>query len=247
MKAYSMDLRERVLLDCPTSGPPIAAATPTASSPRRQQPPRQARTPRAADSRRRVLSHRAGAERTGPQTGRRRDVRPGRLDPQVATITAELCGLEVNSTQVNRAAALLDEELSAWRNRALGEIPYLILDARYEKIRHGGAVVSCAVLIAIGVTTEGARSILGVSVSLSEAEVHWREFLAALQDRGLHGVRYVVSDDRAGLKQAREARFAGVPWQRCQFHLAQNARHYVPSLALRSEVARDLRGVLDAG
>lgn len=166
---------------------------------------------------------------------------------KVAAITQELCGLEVSSVQVSRAAAWLDEELQAWRNRPLGEIPYLILDARYEKIRHGGAVVSSAVLVAIGVTPEGGRSILGVSVSLSEAEVHWREFLASLQDRGLHGVRYVVSDDHAGLKQAREARFAGVPWQRCQFHLAQNAMHYVPTLAMRSEVARDLRGVLDAG
>jgi len=166
---------------------------------------------------------------------------------KVAAITAELCGLEVNSTQVSRAAALLDEELQAWRNRPLGETPYLILDARYEKIRHAGSVVSCAVLVAIGVTPEGGRSILGVSVSLSEAEVHWREFLAALQDRGLHGVRYIVSDDHAGLKQAREARFAGVPWQRCQFHLAQNALQYVPTLAMRRDVARELRGVLDAG
>jgi len=165
---------------------------------------------------------------------------------KVAAITAELCGLEVNSTQVSRAAALLDEELQAWRSRPLGEFSYLILDARYEKIRHGGSVVSSAVLVAIGVTPEGGRSILGVSVSLSEAEVHWREFLASLQDRGLHGVRYIVSDDHAGLKQAREARFAGVPWQRCQFHLAQNAMHYVPTLAMRGEVARDLRSVLDA-
>jgi transposase-like protein len=165
---------------------------------------------------------------------------------KVAAITAELCGLEVNSTQVSRAAALLDEELQRWRNRPLGETPYLILDARYEKIRHGGSVVSCAVLIAIGVAADGGRSILGVSVSLSEAEVHWREFLASLQDRGLHGVRYIVSDDHAGLKQARAARFAGVPWQRCQFHLAQNALQYVPKLAMRTEVARDLRGVLDA-
>jgi putative transposase len=166
---------------------------------------------------------------------------------KVAAITQELCGLDVSSVQVSRAATLLDEELAAWRNRPLGETPYLILDARYEKIRHGGAVVSCAVLVAIGVTPEGGRSILGVSVSLSEAEVHWREFLASLQDRGLHGVRYIVSDDHAGLEAAREARFAGVPWQRCQFHLAQNALHYVPTLAMRSEVARDLRGVLDAG
>ena len=165
---------------------------------------------------------------------------------KVAAITAELCGLEVNSTQVSRAAALLDEGLEAWRNRPLGETPYLILDARYEKVRHGGSVIPCAVLVAIGILPDGKRSVLGVSVSLSEAEVHWREFLASLQDRGLHGVRYIVSDDHAGLKQARAARFAGVPWQRCQFHLAQNAMHYVPSVAMRNEVARDLRGVLDA-
>jgi transposase-like protein len=165
---------------------------------------------------------------------------------KVAAITQELCGFEVSSSQVSRAAALLDEELAAWRNRSLGEIPYLILDARYEKIRHGGSVVPCAVLVAIGITPEGKRSILGVSVSLSEAEVHWREFLAALQERGLHGVRYIVSDDHAGLKQARSARFPGVPWQRCQFHLAQNAMHYVPKFSMRAEVARDLRRVLDA-
>lgn len=165
---------------------------------------------------------------------------------KVAAITAELCGLEVSSAQVSRAAVLLDEELHAWRNRPLGETPYLILDARYEKIRHGGSVVPCAVLIAIGVAPEGTRSILGVSVSLSEAEVHWREFLASLQDRGLHGVRYIVSDDHAGLNQARAARFAGVPWQRCQFHLAQNAMQYVPTLSMRRDVARDLRSVLDA-
>ena len=143
--------------------------------------------------------------------------------------------------------ALLDEDLRKWRERPLGQFKYLVLDARYEKIRHGGSVVPCAVLVAIGVTPGGGRSILGVSVSLSEAEVHWREFLASLQDRGLHGVRYIVSDDHAGLNQARAARFAGVPWQRCQFHLAQNALQYVPSLAMRREVARDLRSVLDAG
>lgn len=166
---------------------------------------------------------------------------------KVAAITEELCGFEVSSSQVSRAAALLDEELAAWRNRPLGELPYLILDARYEKIRHGGSVVSSAVLVAIGITPDGKRIVLGVSVSLSEAEVHWREFLASLQDRGLHGVRFIVSDDHAGLKQARQARFPGVPWQRCQFHLAQNAMHFVPKLAMRGEVARDLRCVLDAG
>lgn len=165
---------------------------------------------------------------------------------KVTEVMEQLCGLEVSSTQVSRAAKLLDEELSAWRQRPLGEVPYLVLDARYEKVRHGGSVVSCAVLIAVGVAMDGHRVLLGVSVSLSEAEVHWREFLGSLQDRGVHGVRLIVSDDHVGLKAAREARFAGVPWQRCQFHLQQNAGHYVPRIEMRREVAGDLRAIFDA-
>jgi putative transposase len=165
---------------------------------------------------------------------------------KVTEVMQQLCGLEVSSTQVSRAAELLDEELTAWRHRPLGETPYLVLDARYEKVRHGGSVVSCAVLIAVGINPEGHRTLLGVSVSLSEAEVHWREFLAGLLDRGLHGVKLIVSDNHAGLKAAREARLAGVPWQRCQFHLQQNAGHYVPRVSMRGEVAADLRAIFDA-
>ena len=165
---------------------------------------------------------------------------------KVTEVMQLLCGLEVSSAQVSRATQLLDEELSAWRQRPLGEMPYLVLDARYEKVRHGGSVVSCAVLIAVGINPEGHRTLLGVSVSLSEAEVHWRGFLGSLQDRGLHGVRLVVSDDHAGLKAAREARFAGVAWQRCQFHLQQNASHYVPRVGMRAELATDLRAIFDA-
>ncbi len=165
---------------------------------------------------------------------------------KVAEITRELCGSEVSSSQVSRAAELLDQELNAWRNRPLGAMPYLILDARYEKVRHGGSVIDCAVLLAIGVTPEGQRSVLGVSVSLSEAEVHWRAFLQSLIERGLHGVQLIVSDDHAGLKQARKACFPGVPWQRCQFHLVHNALSHVPQVALRSEVASDLRAVWNA-
>ena len=165
---------------------------------------------------------------------------------KVAAITQELCGHDVSSSQVSRAAAALDEELEKWRSRPLGETPYLILDARYEKVRHGGSVVDCAVLLAIGILPDGKRSVFGVSVSLSEAEVHWRSFLESLQNRGLHGVRMIVSDDHAGLKAARQARFAGVPWQRCQFHLMQNAMQYVPKVAMRAEVAADLRTILDA-
>jgi transposase-like protein len=165
---------------------------------------------------------------------------------KVTEVMEKLCGLEVSSTQVSNATQLLDEELQAWRNRPLGEIPYLLLDARYEKVRHGGSVISCAVLIAVGVNPEGHRTLLGVSVSLSEAEVHWRDFFARLQDRGLHGVQLIVSDDHAGLKAAREARFAGVAWQRCQFHLQQNAGHYAPRQSMRAELAADLRAIFDA-
>ena len=165
---------------------------------------------------------------------------------KVTEVMQQLCGLDVSSAQVSRATQLLDEELTAWRQRPIGEIPYLVLDARYEKVRHGGSVVSCAVLIAVGITPKGHRSLLGVSVSLSEAEVHWREFLGSLQERGLHGVKLIICDDHTGLKAARQARFAGVPWQRCQFHLQQNAGHYVPRVEMRSDLAADLRAVFDA-
>ena len=165
---------------------------------------------------------------------------------KVAAITEQLCGTEISSAQVSRAAAALDAELKTWRDRPLGEMPYLILDARYEKVRHGGSVVSCAVLVAIGIDARGHRSILGTSVSLSEAEPHWRDFLASLQARGLHGVRLIASDAHAGLKEALRARFSGVPWQRCQFHLAQNAMAYVPKVAMRKEVGASLRAVFDA-
>ncbi len=103
---------------------------------------------------------------------------------KVLAVTEKLRGFEVSSTQVSRAMQALDAELQSWRDRPIGEIPYLILDARYEKVRQAGAVIDCAVLIAIGVTPQGKRTILGVRVSLSEAEVHWRQFLASLRQRG---------------------------------------------------------------
>ncbi len=165
---------------------------------------------------------------------------------KVTQITSELCGLDVSSSQVSRATRLLDEELEAWRSRPLGKLPYLIIDARYEKVRHGGSVVDCAVLVAIGVLPNGKRTVLGVSAKLSEAEVHWRAFLQSLVERGLHGVELITSDAHEGLKAARRGVFPGVPWQRCQFHLQQNAVAYVPKVGMRSQVAADLRGVFNA-
>jgi putative transposase len=166
---------------------------------------------------------------------------------RVTEITRELCGLDVTSTDVSRAAAELDAQLAAWRERPLGRCSYLILDARYEKVRHGGSVIDCAVLVAMGVREEdGKRTLLGVSVSLSEAEVHWRTFLEGLRKRGLEVTKLITSDDHAGLRAARRAVFPNLPWQRCQFHLQQNAQAYVPNVALRPQVARDLRSVFNS-
>lgn len=101
--------------------------------------------------------------------------------------------------QVSRAAAQLDEALEAWRMRPLGQMPYYFLDARYEKVRQQGQVRDAAVLVAVGVVATGKRQILGVSVSVSEQEVHWRAFLQRLVARGLCGVQLVVTDAHAGL------------------------------------------------
>ena len=156
-------------------------------------------------------------------------------------------GIEsLSSSQVSRAAKLLDEELEAWRTRTLGETRYLILDARYEKMRHGGVVRDAAVLSAIGIGPDERRRVLGVSVALSEAEVHWRAFLESLQARGLRGVEYVVSDDHAGLRAARRAVLGGAKWQRCQFHLAQNAIHHASTLEIRKRIGSELRLVWNA-
>ena len=165
---------------------------------------------------------------------------------KVKAITEQLCGVSVSSTQVSKAASLLDSELEKWRERPLGEYPYLYLDAYYEQVREDGQVRHLAVLVAVGVNLAGKRDILGLSISLSEHEVHWRAFLEQLRTRGLGGVRLIVSDDHAGLKAARLAVFGSIPWQRCQFHLQQNAQAYVPRKEMQTEVAEDIRTIFQA-
>jgi transposase-like protein len=165
---------------------------------------------------------------------------------KVAAITERLCGTQISASQVSRAAEQLDEMLEKWRDRTLGEVVYLYLDARYEKVRQAGSVQDAAILMASGVKKDGKRSILGVSVSLSEAEIHWRAFLEELVQRGLHGVQLIVSDNHAGIQSARKAVFTGVPWQRCQFHLQQNAGQYVPKVGMRTEVAEDISSIFNA-
>jgi transposase-like protein len=164
---------------------------------------------------------------------------------KVSAIVEQLCGHAVSSTQVSQCAALLDAELEGWRTRPIEPCRYVFIDARYEKVRQAGQVLDCAVLIALGVRPDGKRSILGVSVALSEAEVHWRAFLTSLQQRGLHAPALLISDDHKGLGAARQAVFPGVPWQRCQFHLQQNAQAYVPRLDQRAPVAQAIRSVFD--
>jgi transposase-like protein len=167
---------------------------------------------------------------------------------KVITVLQALLGPEVaiSSTQVSRAAEQLDAGLAAWRERPLGETPYVLLDARYERIREGGRLIDCAVLVAVGVTADGKRRVLGVSVAFSEAEVHWRAFLDSLIQRGLRGVKFIASDDHAGLKAARRAVLPSVPWQRCQFHLQQNAQAYVTRLDQRKPVAQRIRAIFNA-
>lgn len=165
---------------------------------------------------------------------------------RVAAITEQLCGCSVSATQVSQAAAQLDGVLQAWRNRPLGEFRYVYLDARYESVRRDGQIRDVAVLLALGVDPAGKRHLLGVSVSLSEAEVHWRTFLKSLTARGLCGVRLLISEDHTGLKAARKAVFGGVCWQRCQFHLQQNAQAYVHKQEQKAPLAAAIRAVFNA-
>lgn len=165
---------------------------------------------------------------------------------KVQNVIEEMCGFGVTSSDVSRATKSLDEELNKWRNRKLGSYKYLFLDARYEKVRYDNSVVDCAVFIAIGINENGERDVLGISVELSEQEVHWREFLQSLQTRGLHGIELMISDAHTGLKAAKKAVFPSVKWQRCQFHLQQNAQSYIPKKDMKKQVAFDIKSIFNA-
>ena len=143
---------------------------------------------------------------------------------KVSAITETLCGLEVSRSQVSALAEKLDLELSAWRSRGLEKAyPYLVIDARYERVRRAGAVVSQGVLVVVGISQEGYREVLGAWMADSETETSWGQVFAELKQRGLRGVRYVVSDDHQGLVRAVRRHFQGAMWQRCQVHFLRNA------------------------
>ena len=148
---------------------------------------------------------------------------------KVKAITEELCGHSFSASAISEINKKLDGELAAFAGRRLVEpYPYLILDARYERVREAGVIEHQAVLVAIGVDLEGRRNVLGVDLVNRESHSSWKTFLLGLRDRGLAGVEFVVSDDHAGLKAAIREVLPAAAWQRCYVHFLRNALDYVP-------------------
>jgi len=142
---------------------------------------------------------------------------------KVKKITETLCGLDISKSQVSELTKRLDADVESWRNRRLDrQYPYLVVDARYEYIRQGGCVMSHGVLLVLGIDEEGYREPLGVWCADSENETSWTDVFNELKNRGLHGVKYVVSDDHKGLRKAIDRCFQGTLWQRCQVHFIRN-------------------------
>ena len=164
---------------------------------------------------------------------------------KVKAVTEELCGHEFSSSAVSRVVAKLDEELEKFSRRRLDEdYPYLILDARYEKVREDGAVRSQAVLIAIGIDWEGRRNVLAVELANRESASSWKELLISLRDRGLRGVQLTISDDHAGLRRAIREVLPEAIRQRCYVHFLRNALDYLPRKA-NDDCLMELRWLYD--
>jgi len=160
---------------------------------------------------------------------------------KVKAITEELCGHSFSAATISTINKGLDETLTKFARRRLTEdYPYLILDARYEKVREDGVIQSQAVLVALGINWEGHRQVLGVELANRESQSSWREFLVALKQRGLSGVEFVVSDDHAGLKKAIAEILPEAAWQRCYVHFLRNALDYLPRKA-DEECMQELR------
>lgn len=148
---------------------------------------------------------------------------------KVKAITEELCGHAFSASTISQINKGLDTALARFATRLLEEAyPYLVLDARYEKVRIDGVIRSQAVLIAIGINWEGRRQVLAVELANRESTTSWKEFLRRLKDRGLHGVEFVVSDDHDGLKRAVAELLTDAAWQRCYVHFLRNALDYLP-------------------
>jgi putative transposase len=151
---------------------------------------------------------------------------------KVKAITEELCGHEFSASTISRINASLDEELAKFAGRKLEEeYVYLIVDARYERIREDGVIRNQAVLVAIGINWDGRRCVLGVEMANRESQSSWKDFLEKLRERGLRGVQLVVSDDHSGLRKAVREVLPQVLWQRCYVHFLRNALDYLPRKA----------------
>lgn len=164
---------------------------------------------------------------------------------KVKAVTEELCGHEFSASTISRLNQNLDEELDKFAGRRLDEpYPYLILDARYEKVREDGVIRSQAVMIAIGVDWEGRRNVLAVELANRESQTSWKEFCLKLKTRGLSGVELVISDDHAGLRKAISEVFTEAAWQRCYVHFLRNALDYLPRKA-DNDCMTELRWIYD--
>jgi putative transposase len=164
---------------------------------------------------------------------------------KVKAVTEALCGHGFSASAISTINKSLDEALLAFAERRLNEpLPYLILDARYEKVREAGIILSQAVLVAVAVDGEGQRQIIGVDLANRESRTSWRDFLRGLKERGLFGVEFVVSDDHEGLKQAIREVLPGAHWQRCYVHFLRNALDYL-SRKLADDCLQELRWIYD--
>jgi putative transposase len=164
---------------------------------------------------------------------------------KVKAVTEALCGHSFSASAISAINKSLDEALRAFAERRLTEaFPYLILDARYEKVREAGIILSQAVLVAVAVDGEGRRQVLGVDLANRESRTSWRDFLRGLKERGLFGVEFVVSDDHEGLKQAIREILPGAHWQRCYVHFLRNALDYL-SRKLADDCLQELRWIYD--
>jgi len=164
---------------------------------------------------------------------------------KVKAITEELCGHEFSAATVSRMNQSLDTELEKFAQRRLEEpYPYVILDARYEKVREDGVIRSQGVLIAVGVDWEGRRNVLAVELANRESLTSWKEFALGLKKRGLKGVELVIGDDHPGLRGAIREVFSEAVWQRCDVHFLRNALDHLPRKA-DDECMTELRWIYD--
>ena len=164
---------------------------------------------------------------------------------KVKAVTEALCGHAFSASAISTINKSLDQALRAFAERRLEEpFPYLILDARYERVREDGVIRSRAVLIAVAVDGEGRRQVLGVDLANRESRTSWRDFLLALKERGLFSVEFVVSDDHEGLRQAIREILPGAAWQRCYVHFLRNTLDHLPR-KLADDCLQELRWIYD--